>query len=303
MAPAVQSQASSRRIKFEYTPEIQTIGKQKITLKENHDWKVEADGKVKDYHTLGRSLNRFLCSAEGLFRFGQFMERVPKFINVVRQENGLPRIPALDCLTSKSVASWTWLTTIPHAITMTPGVIDDVKEASSAWSNSSLTARQKQYKFEKAACEVTDAVSMYAYSASNVSSLFPSMTKIGAASLAFGDNATAVKDGISLKLNTQNYLRARAFDLSKATPAIKKTVEGTMRYSLIASAKDLAAFAAGCFGMLFMATGTAVLPAYAFATLSLASTVFAIVRNMCSETMTFKPINFFDHRHVAQITA
>ncbi len=301
MASAARSLATtnSRHMICIYSPEDQVLGDKKIALKKNHDWKVEAEGGVKDYHTYGQAFLRFLNSAEGLFRVGQLGERLPKFINATREHYGLDRLVPLDNCMSKSLLSWTWLTTIPHAITMTPGMVSDVKDAAGAWNDSSISSKQKQYKFEKATREVTDTAAMYSYSLANVVSVFPSLSHHVRSLIQFGDAATLVHDVTSLKINAQNLVHAYSVDTSKATRAMKETVEGTKRYSLVALAKDVAASVSGFFGIF---TGTTILPVVAFAFLSLASTVCAVFRKMCEDTMPYKPIHFLDNRHVTQVT-
>jgi|GEM_PF-3348851 len=285
-----------------YAPEVQTIGKQKFILKENHDWKVEAEGKAKSYHSVGQAALRYLNTAEGLFRVpGQFCERLPKFVNAVREEMGLPRWAPLDDCTGRSRNSWVWLTTIPHAITMTPGMIQDVKEAKQAWSDTTLTQAQRRFKFEKATREVTDTAAMYAYSAANVLSLIPQVAKHVPTVVTCGDSATVVHDALSAKMNAENYFLATRVDLSKATPAIKEAVENSKTYALWAMAKDVAATVGGFFSLLALATGVAVLPAVAAAAFSLASTTLAIIRKMYSETMMHKPIDFLCNKSVVQL--
>lgn len=297
MASTVPTITNNKRFFAIYAPEAQTLNDKKITLKENHDWKVEADGNVKAHHSLGQSVLRFLESAEGLFRFGQLGDRLPKFVNAARAEYGLSRLAPLDACGSKSLASWTWLTTIPRVITMTPGTIDVVKEASDGLKDSTLNRSQKIYKFEKATREVTDTAAMYAHAAGNVASLFPNLTAFNASCTQFADNTTFAHDLISLKMNCQNYWHARTVDLTSATRAIKETVEGTKRVTLVAIAKDVVA-AVG-----FLVAGSVMLKAVALAALPLAATVLAVVRKMCEETMAFKPINFLDNRSVTWVTA
>ena len=304
MAVNVQMQTNNKRfLTCIYAPEVQTFGNQKITLKENHDWRTEAEGKSKEYHSLSQCMLRFLESAEGLFRFGQLLERAPKLANAVRQELGIQRYSPMDTCTEKSLASWTWLTTIPHAITMTPGVLRDVKDAYVAKADSTLTSSQKRFKIEKAARELTDAAAMYSYSFANVVGLFPSTSKYVMPAVAFGDGTTLVHDAISLKINSENYLKARSIDLTHATPAMKATVEGTKSHNMWAVLKDTVAVAGGIFGMLFLLSGIALVPKIVLATFSLASTVFAVIRKMSEETMNFKPISFLDTKHVTLVTA
>ena len=293
MASAVTAITNNKRFLTIYSPEAQTLNDKKITLKENHDWKVEADGDVAKHHSLGQSVLRFLESAEGLFRFGQLGERLPKFVNSARVECGLAPLAPLDVCASKSLASWTWLTTIPRVITMTPGVIDVVKEASESVKDSTLHVSQKRYKLEKATREVSDAVAMYAHAAGNVASLFPGLGKLDVACHQFADKTTFGHDLVSLKMNGENYWHARSVDLTNATHAIKETVEGTKRVALVAIAKDIAAIAG------FLVTGSLAV----LAALPLAATVLAIIRKMCEETMAFKPINFLDNRSVTWVTA
>jgi len=297
------AQINRRVLTCIYAPEAQTIGNKKISLTENHDWKTEAQGKTKEYHSLGQATLRYLKSAEGLYRIGQLGERVPKLTNAVRQEYNLPRLSVLDTCTSKSLSAWTWLTTIPRTIEMTPGVLGDVKEAKNALSDPTLSGQQVRYKFEKAFREATDLAAMSAYSVAQVAGLFPSMAKFTANTVTFAEGSTLVHDVTSLKINGENYIRGWSIDLAKATPAMKETVERTRSYNLIALAKDVSSVASGFFGLLFVATGMSVLPGIAFATLALASTIFAVIRKLYEETMTYKPISYLDNKHVTLVSA
>jgi hypothetical protein len=273
------------------TPTQQTIGNRTITLKPNANQASPAMAVIQ-----------FLKTDEGLFRFGQLGERLPNFMNAIREQYGkVPSRPLDDCA-KKSFQSWTWLTTIPRAITMTPGVIADVQDAAEAWNNQTLGLHQKRYKVEKAVREVTDAAAMYSYSVGNVASLFPSMSKLYASCLASGVNFTAVHDAASLHLNVENMARALTVDISKTTPEIASAVKYTIRRDMIATLKDIVALAPIVFGMLAFVTGVAVMPALAVATCSLASTAFGTLRKLYEDTLPFKPISFLDNRHVALIT-
>lgn len=281
-----------------YSPEAQTLGNKRITLKENHDWKVEAEGGVKNYHTLGQAALRFLNTQEGVFRFGQLGERIPKFINAAREHYGKPRLVPLDNCMSKSVLSWTWLTTIPHALCITPGAISDVKAASKAWNDKSFSSEQRRYKIEKATRDASDTVSMYSYSVGNIVGLFPSASHHVRSFMKFGDALALVKDVTSLKINAENLTYAYSVDTTKATRSMKETIEGTKRYAIAGLAKDFFSSTAGIFGIF---TGTAVLSAFTFAFLSVANTVCAVVKKMFEETMPYKPIHFLDKAQVTEV--
>src|SRR5271155_1930656 len=89
------------------TPTEQTIGNRTITLKPNANPASPA-----------MAVLQFLKTDEGLFRFGQLGERLPKFVNAVREHYGMRPSTTLDDCAKKSFQSWTWLTTIPRAVTM-----------------------------------------------------------------------------------------------------------------------------------------------------------------------------------------
>jgi len=272
--------------------QTQILGNQEITLKPN-----------AKHRSFPGSILSFLDTQEGVFRFGQLSERIPKFVNAVRREVGLSRWAPLDDCTRQSVAAWSWLTTVPRAITMTPGMAGDVQEALRSCGDKSMSFQQKRYAWEKATREVTDTAAMYAYSAANVASLFPSLSKFGASVVQFAETSTTIHDGFSLKINVENLANALACDASEATPEIQETLKGTIRYNMIATAKDIVAFVSGMLGIYLLATGTALVPSIAFVTMSLASTVFAVIRKLYEDSMSFKPISFLDHRSVTQVTA
>ncbi len=273
------------------TPNTHTIGNRTITLKPN-----------ANQSSLAMAVLNFLKTDEGLFRFGQLGERLPKFVNAVREHYGMLPSRNLDDCAKKSFQSWTWLTTIPRAITMTPGVIADAQDAAAAWDDQTLGLHQKRYKVEKAFREVTDAAAMYSYSLGNIVCLFPSLSKLNASCLASGANFTVAHDAASLHLNVENMTRALTVDVTKATPEIESAVKNTIRRDMIGTLKDIAALAPFVFGMLAIVTGVAVMPALAAAACSLASTVFGSMRKMYEDTMPFKPINFLDNRSVTLIT-
>jgi hypothetical protein len=299
MASTTRRAADSRALlACIYSPEAQTLGDERITLNENHEWKVAADGGVKKYHTLGQSALRFLNTQEGVFRFGQLGDRIPKFINAAMEHYGKARSVPLDNCTSKSLLSWTWLTTIPYVICVTPGTIGDIKDASNAWSDKSLSSQQRRYKIEKATRELTDTTAMYSYSFGNIVSLFPSVSHHVRSFIKFGDAVTLVKDVTSLKINAENLAYAYSVDTSKATRSMKETIEGTKRYAIAGLAKDVFAATSGIFAIF---TGTSVLSAVTFAFLSMAETVSAVVKKMFEETMPYRPIHFLDNAQVTQV--
>jgi hypothetical protein len=265
-----------------YIPETQTqtIGNRSITLKPN----------ANQQNGLGTALMQFLKTDEGLFRFGQFFERFPKLVNETRKYYGMaPSLPLADCA-NRSLQSWTWLTTIPRAITMTPGVLADAQDAVDAWNDPTLDLHQKRYKVEKAFREVTDAGAMYSYSLGNIACLFPSLGKLYAACLTSGANFTVAHDAASLHLNLENLARGMTVDLTQATPEIESAVKNTIRRDMIATLKDIAALAPFIFVMLAVVTGVAAMPALAAATCSLASTVFGTMRKVYEDTLPSKPI-------------
>jgi hypothetical protein len=282
-------QAVSKAI---YAPEAQTgtIGKQTITLEPN-----------TKHANLATSINQYLKSDDGLFRFGQLGERIPKFVNEVRKHYGMPSLPPFDRCSEKSFQAWTWLTTIPRAITMTPGVITDVQDAAVSLNDSTLNSQQKRHKIEKAVQQVADASAMYCYSVANLSSLFPSLNHVNVAALNAGSTFTTAYDAIGLHVNAENMARAMSVDVTKATQEMQETVKGTVRYNMLAAAKHIVAFATGFFAVLHLASGISILPILAAATMSLASTVFAVMRKLYEDSMPFKPINFLDNRHVTLI--
>ncbi|HSX38021.1 MAG TPA: hypothetical protein VLE95_04240 [Chlamydiales bacterium] len=301
MASTVQFHTNHRFRGFSYEPEVQSFGRKKVTLVENHDWKIELSGKSRAYHSLGEAALRYLRSAEGLFRVGQLSERVPKFVNLARQEMGLPRLKPLDVCAQQSRMAWNWLATIPRTIEMTPGVISAVQDAQAALQSNTLLPQQIQFKVETAFREVSDAIAMYAYSMSNVASLFLNTDKLCATCINVGSVSTFSNDLVSLKINAENYARASSIDLTGATHAIKDTVNQTKYYNLLSMAKDIVSCVSGFFGILLLATGVAVVPGIALAALSLASTVFGVSRKLYSETMPFKPLEFLANKNVTYL--
>ncbi len=274
------------------TPTRQTIGNRTITLKPN-----------ANQNSPAKAVIQFLTTAEGLFRFGQLGERLPNFVNTIREQYGMPPSRPLDDCAKRSFQSWTWLTTIPRAITMTPGVIADVQDAAEALNDKTLGLNQKRYQVEKALREVTDAAVMYSYSVGNIVSLFPSLSKLNASCLVSGANFTAAHDAASLHLTVENMAHALTVDVSKTTPEIASAVKYTIRRDMISALKDIASLAPFVFGMLALVTGVvAVMPALALATCSLASTAFGTLRTLYENTLPFKPISFLDNRHIALIT-
>ena len=83
---------------------------------------------------------------------------------------------------------------------------------------------------------------------------------------------------------------------------MQEAIERTTTCNLWAIAKDITSVVGSIFGLLSVARGFSLLPGIVSATLSLAATVFAVIRKLYEETMTFKPINFFDNKHVTLVT-
>lgn len=299
---SVQTQTQRRFLTCISAPEAQTIGNQRITLRENHDWKTEAEGKAKDYHSFGSAVMRTLGTANGIFRFTQLMERMPKFANALSEELGYARSPALDALTKDSRTGWVWCATFPRVIEMTPGTISSVKEARATIKDDSLAPDQKKHKLEKAFNDITDAGAMYMHSAGMIAGLFPAYQKASAVFHNTAEGCTVMHDAASLHMDAQNYLKARAVDLTYATPQIKKTVEETKTLNLISTVKNVFSLASGILALTLLATGVSYASALTLATISLSSTVFAVGRKLYEETMMFKPITFLDNKHVTHVT-
>ena len=94
-------------------PGPQTLGNKRVLLQNNHAWEETARGSesVKNYHNVRQAGLRYLAKDTGLFRFGQLMDRGPRFVNAVRGQLGLAPSGALSILQGKGLTSWTWLTT------------------------------------------------------------------------------------------------------------------------------------------------------------------------------------------------
>ena len=228
--PQINSSRRSRTF-FIYTPE-ETLGNARITLRMNHDWKTGAEGKTATatYHGLPEATRRFLGSAEGLFRFGQLLEKVPKASNAALQAIGLPPSGPLDTCARNSARAWTWLTTIPHAIEMTPETCNTFQEAKEALYDPTLTEAQVQYKFKKAVRETTSCAGMWGYSVSNIASLFPRWNRLSATALLVGDSACLAADMTNLEMNVKNIGRAYSLinsaDFQRRLLLCKKPLKG-----------------------------------------------------------------------------
>ncbi|MBM3184041.1 MAG: hypothetical protein FJZ64_01895 [Chlamydiae bacterium] len=284
-------------------PGPQTLGNQSVSLKVNHSWEEMAKGpaNLKRYHGVQDRALAYLRTDSGLFRFGQLMERVPRFANeLLAQFNGTFS-PALATLSSKGLTGWTWLTTFPRIATMTPGTIEAVKDAREAVKAGVLPRDQIRHKVEHAVRETTDLAAMLGYGASMTASLFPQALAAEKAIRTAADGVTFAHDVISLDMNARNLQAARHVDLAKATPEMKQVVAETKRQNMFAIAKDVVSIVSGILGLGLIATGVAVIPGLALAGLSLASTILAIIRDLYKDTMMYKPIEFYNNKHVTQL--
>lgn len=275
-----------------------------VTLIPNHSLDVAVKGKyaVKTYHSLWSSTLRFLDSAEGLFRVGQLMDRVPRLMNAVRQEYGVKPHPVLDGLSGKGLNAWTWGTTFPRIVCLSQLAANANREAREALSDGS-TPEQAANKNLVAVRETTDFMAMSCHGISMISSLFPHGMALAKTFTTTAEASTLVHDVVSLDINTRNLTRAYTTELKGATAEIKSVLDQTKTHNWIAIAKDVCSVATGLFGMLFIATGVAVIPGIAMLTLSLASTILAVTRKLYEEQMYCKPINFSDRRHVTLLSA
>ncbi len=269
-----------------------------VTLIPNHSLDIAVKGKnaVNTYHSLWRSTLRFLDSAEGLFRVGQLMDKVPKWINVARQEYGMEKSPILDGLSGKGLTAWTWGTTFPRIVCLAQSAVTANQEARAALSDGS-TPEQAAHKNLVSIRDTISAMTMSCRGVSMVLSLFPQGAALTKVFTTTAETVTLAYDGISFDINTQNLKRAYSAELKGATAEIKEILDQTKTCHWIATARDVCSGAVGIFGVLFIATGVAIVSGIAMVTLSLTATILAVTRKLYEEQMHCKPINFSDRRH------
>jgi hypothetical protein len=301
MAASAQQNTMNQLMTYLY-PEPHKMGNCSITLNENHDVKTAIENKKKECHSLNQSFFRVLRTSEGVFRFTQLVERIPKFANAVRVELGMSKLPVLDALSSKALGGWTWCTTFARTIEVTPAAIESVKEVRKALKEKTLSTDQMVYKAEQAVSDLTEATAMWGYSVSMVASVFPNAGAVAKTFYGTAESATFTQDVLSLHMNGQNLLRAHKVDVKGATEDMKATIAETKKYNLIAMAKDICSIASGALGLYLLATGAAIASGFVLATLSLAATALAVTRKLYSETMMFRPITFLDNKQVSLIT-
>lgn len=243
---------------------------------------------------------KFIGTSEGIFRIGQLMERIPKFINSVLSSLGRHRVEALDTLAGKGLTAWTWGTTFPRIVEVVIGAKEATAEAEEALTDGS-NAAQVKHKAIKAAREVTEAVTMSCHGLKMAAGLVPQMEAVSATFATVADTVGLGHDSIALGMHCKNLSLAHAVDLKGATPEVVNTVHSTCTNHWFGIMKEVCSVASGVFGLLCAVTG-AVVPGLLLIALSLTSTVMAVVRKLHQETMDFAPINFLDKHHVTLLS-
>ncbi len=246
-------------------------------------------------HTLGQAVNNYFRSARGLFRLGQFFDKAPKALNDYLQYFGQSRVEALDTLHERSFTMWTsFVLTGTRTWEMKDGVFESVKKAQDAFQTPGLTNGQVQYRVKNAFGEVAGFAAMSAHSMGCITTLFRNTTQLNKGIFSFAEVLFFGQDVISLDLKAENLVVAAGIDLVGVPPEMADTVEQTKICNMLEVIKDVISVATGFFGLLLATTGVSVLSGIALTTLGVLTAVLAISKDLYSETMPYKTINFLD---------
>ncbi|MBI5272488.1 MAG: hypothetical protein HY861_00715 [Chlamydiia bacterium] len=276
-----------------------------VSLQASHGLKEEMGGgsAIAKYHTPAQAVIRFLGTMEGGYRFSQLFGRVPKWLNAVRVECGMGESSFLRRLGEKGDAHWSSFVRIPST---TQDAISSVRDARDAvtkvGTSDALRPEQVGYQVKKALRDVADWVSTVGYSAATVCQLIPTAEQQAKKIIQVSDTVTLGGDVVSAQMSMANLGRMQAMakvaDAQGASAELVDTIQQTKRYNMLALAKDICAITSGIFGLIFLATGISVVSGIVLLTIGLASTLFAVTKKLYEETMSWKPINFFDSKHV-----
>ncbi|HSX25780.1 MAG TPA: hypothetical protein VLE89_02080 [Chlamydiales bacterium] len=270
-----------------------TVDNLKINLFNNKKYLDENGGVVsRKNHFID-----FSESANGAFRILQFFERITRAATEILDKLGSSMKGFFKGLAGKFTLAWTMLT-IPRLPSVTRHMLaswKNLKEKEGPGTMPGAYCRKVLESVDKSA----DATAMYLYAISLVSG-----------STAFkiaGDVPDLVHNVAGATTGAQDHLKASKI-LQSAVEAgadvrIQKGLKDTKKLTFFTTMKAVCSAVTTVFALSLLALGGPLMPAIAMILVALAGTCFAGAAGVFEAGMQFKPIKFFDTKHVQVATA
>ncbi len=268
------------------------------SMKEHKNVEVKP-GEYRLVHSPRSGFSRlcdFFDSANGgPFRLGQLGDRIFKLLNIVHPNENTKN---LSTMFNKM---WT-VTIIPRLFSVNAEAVKSVKGLDKPTADSEAARR----KYMKAIHDVTDAGSAWGYSASCVLGCFKKTAETSMTVLKAADTVTFVHDLSDLQMNAEDWNKSRVLagkaQQLNANDAVQETIADTRSYHMFKALKAVCSVAGFILGLSMTALGAPILGlAIVAATISLASTVFAMSASLKEEGMKYEKIKFFNQKHVQHL--
>jgi len=235
----------------------------------------------------------------GPFRLGQLGDRFFKFLNTVTPNENFRNISTMFN------RAWT-VTIIPRLFSVNYTANETVNRLIGE-PNDEPAARRRQYV--AAIHDVTDAATAWGYASSLFLACFKKTAELSLSVLKAAEIVTFVHDIADGQMNAEDWNKARVAairaDQIRGAPemeAVHSNLIQTQRFHALKTCKAVCSIAGFVLGLSLAATGL-VLPGIAItaASISLASTIFAMSAELYKESMANSVVKFFDNKHVAPI--
>jgi hypothetical protein len=237
----------------------------------NQQW-LEENVNEKAGYSYGRHCMEYLGKSAGAFRVAQGIQKMLTLAGVLAAKIWSMPVRATQlCCHLGSTMSTLGVLRIPSAGK------DAVDSVAALGDDKNKVPFPR--KVEKAVGSVADAVAAYG---------FAHMFVTGSPALRVVAQATDLtSDLVDVKMSVADYYKASALE-KEAEGDVKVAVAHTKTYQFFRVVKAVAAVAATIFGFVLLALG---MPLVALLTVSLASTLFAILRDIYKDSGRFKVID------------
>lgn len=251
------------------------------------------DGSRKK--TLGERVVEFNATANGAFRVFQLIERTMKAGIVVLKKMGNSFQVPCQKFAEKCATAWTMLA-IPRLFEVTRNMRQSWAKLKKPDQPGTIPGAF-QRKAVEAAKNTLDATATYLY----VGSLATGSIALKNA----GDVPDLANKVLDARQSALDYMLARKTAQAAAAegvaPRVQRALGYTQTYSFISLMRNVCSVASGALGLSLLAFGGPVLPALALITVSLASTVLAILGSFYKDGSPYEMVDFFKTRHVQQV--
>lgn len=232
----------------------------------------------------------FAGTSNAVFRCFQVLERVTKLVVEALKWTGSSLVGVYEKLAAKFLVAWT-STSVFRLPEVTTRAIKSINEVNAAEKDVPADFARKAVK---AVHDSSEAAAMWLYSAS--------FFLAHPAWKTAGDVPDLISNATDLQMNAEDWHLASQVAkkaVAQNSPIeVEKAVVHTQRNSFIKMLKAACSVASGVLGLAALAMGVSLLPAVALITISLSSTIFALMSHFYQETAPYKMIDFFQNRTV-----